>query len=431
MKVCFVAENAYPVIAPGERQAFGGMETQAWAFARALQQQNCCDVRFAVSSPKRFRTETHAGIDVINRQSFFEHLRRQVSQSCLIQHSWPPLRILKWSNSLLWRLPLLLVTRPFRTHDDHARRIAEFYSQLSVDVVIAFGVSSLTTAVIEAAGASGKRTVISCASNDDLRAEYCPGSNYVNAYGEVGHVLSRGLLAADQIFVQTAWQQELARNNLNLEADLLPNPIDEDWTVWAGQHQELLKELSNRNPELHGNFVLWTGRTDRFHKRPEMAFDVARNLPQHRFVMVINATDPEYAEQLEILRPPNVLLLPSMPYAHFIALMSRATAFLSTGSGQYEGFPNVFLQAGILGVPVVSADCDFGILSSIGIGRSYNNSVPDMVQALDQICTFPDKRRELTAGVAERTRGSFRSQAIGSRLWSLLNSGNPTPSQHC
>lgn len=420
MRVCFVAENAWPVIAETADTAFGGMETQAWAFARSLHQAGFCDVSFAVSSPESFESSDVGGIHVCNRKASFEHLRRSVARHCLIQHSWPPLTIRHWDNSLLWQLPLLMFTKPFRGTDAEQKSVSAFYRALSADVVIAFGVSSLTTAIVEAAQSFGKRAVISCASNDDLRSEYQPGSSYINAYGDSGAVLARGLMAADQVFVQTAWQKELAATNLNLRTEILPNPIDARWSLWAAQREQLLATLLNQYPQLVKPFVLWTGRTERFHKRPEMAFEVARRLRQHQFVMVMNVTDQGYANELNRLRPANVLLLAPLPHPHFVALMSRATAFLSTGSRQYEGFPNVFLQAGVLGVPVVSADCDFGILSRSGIGRSFDDSVPRMAEFLNEICTSEAGRLAITHGVAERTHQLFGSQAVAACLWNLL-----------
>ena len=422
--VCFVAENAYSVISESRSHAFGGMETQAWAFARSLQQLNCCDVSFAVSSPERFTVREHAGIRVMNRRADMEHVRRNVARHCQIQHAWPPVRVHQWRSSLLWQIPLLAITRPFRSKDDEQESIAGFYSALAADVVIAFGVSSLTTSVIEAAHGAGMRTIISCASNDDLRAEYHAGSSYINAYGDSGSVLARGLKSADQVFVQTEWQQQLAATNLKLSADVLPNPVDEQWTSWSRDADNLLSPLASQYPQLSGPFVLWTGRTERFHKRPAMAYDVARRLPQHQFVMVMNVTDPCYAGELHSHRPSNVLLLPPLPHPQFVALMSRATAFLSTGSQQYEGFPNVFLQAGILGVPVVSADCDFGILSRTGIGRSFEDSVPDMAESLREIFSSAEHRQAITESVAARTRELFGSSTVANRLWALLTTTN-------
>lgn len=421
MKVCFVAENAYSLIVDGTGSSFGGMETQAWAFARALQQLNCCEISFAVSGQGKPKALNQSGIQILNRKAFIEHIRRNVAKHCTIRHAMYPVRLRKWSSSLLWQLPLLIFTRPFRSAESERKNIFTFYADLPVDVIITFGVSSLTTTIMEAARASGKRAVISCASNDDLRSEYSNNSGYVNAFGESAAVLSRGLSCADQIFVQTKWQQELAHVNLNRSTEVLPNTVDPRWNEWASQSDSLLAGLLERYSQLKRRFVLWTGRTERFHKRPEMAYEVASSLPAQTFVMVLNSTDPEYAEELYNQRPPNVLLLPPLKYPVFIALMGRAAAFLSTGSSQYEGFPNVFLQAGMLGVPVVSAEADFGILSETGIGRTFGDSVPAMAEALDQICTSEAHRNKLLEGVIDRTLDCFGNAKIAERLWTLLN----------
>jgi glycosyltransferase involved in cell wall biosynthesis len=420
MKVCFVAENAYPAIAEKGNGAFGGMETQAWVFAKALEQLKTCEVSFTVSSPEDFDVRTHANIKVLNRRNFIEHVRRDVSKHCTIQHRWPLFRIRRWSHALLWKIPVLLASKPFRAADNEKRHIDAFYRSLSADVILVFGVSSITTAVVKAAKASGKKVVISCASNDDLRIENRRGSDYINVYGDSGHVLGEGLEAADAVFVQTQFQQQLATTNHNLHTDVLPNPVDDQWLIWSMERVRLLSGVLERTPELRKPFILWTGRTDRFHKRPAMAFELANLLPQHQFVMVINETDPNYADELRRTRPSNVLFLPPFPYPQFLAIMSLATAFLSTGTRQYEGFPNVFLQAGMLGVPVVSADCDFGILSDTGIGQSFDDRVQEMAESLNQICTFPEQREQRIRYVREKTLILFGGKAIAAKLWELL-----------
>lgn len=422
MRVCFVAENAWSAIAEDGRFPFGGMETQAWAFAQCLQALRVCDVSFAVSTPFRFRSQQRSGIEVLNRSAWIEHVRRDVARRCVISRNWPPVKIRKWHRSLVWKLPLLAATRPFRSSAAEQRSVADFYSHLPADVVIAYGVSSLTTAIVEAARSAGKRTIVSCASNDDLRAEYRTNPDYVNAYGDRADVLYRGLTQADRILVQTSHQQQLARANLDLDACVVPNPIDERWIEWASQSETLLQGLFGKHSELQQPFVLWTGRTDRFHKRPAIALQIARQLPQVQFVMVLDVTDPGIHEELKARKPENVLMLSPLRYPMFVALMSRAVAFLSTGSKHYEGVPNVFLQAGLLGVPVVSAECDFGILSETGIGRAFNDSVSDLVQHLDKFMKRPvePNHRTNASDTAQRVRDRYGAHTIAARLWQTL-----------
>jgi hypothetical protein len=422
MRVCFVAENAWSAIAEDGRLPFGGMETQAWSFAQCLQALRVCEVSFSVSTPFPFRSQQRSGIEVLNRSAWIEHMRRNVARHCVIGRNWPPVKIRKWNRSLAWQLPLLAATRPFRSPAAEQRSIAEYYSHLPADVVIAYGVSSLTTAIVEAARSAGKRTIISCASNDDLRVEYRTNPDYVNAYGDRADVLYRGLMQADRILVQTPHQQQLARANLELDACVIPNPIDERWIDWARQSETLLQDVLKKHSELEQPFVLWTGRTDRFHKRPAIALQIAEQLPQVQFVMVLDVTDAEIHAELTGRMPANVLMLSPLRYPQFVALMSRATAFLSTGSKDYEGFPNVFLQAGLLGVSVLSAECDFGILSETGIGRAFSNSVSELVQHLQQQMTrTAEQDRQIDASdTAERLLQRYGSQAIAATLWQAL-----------
>ncbi|MCA9059828.1 MAG: glycosyltransferase, partial [Planctomycetaceae bacterium] len=382
-------ENAWPAICPEASGAIGGMETQAWAFAQALQRLHVCQVSFVVCAPDRFQRRVVQDITVLNRPAFIENLRRDVAQRCTISHRPPFLRLQRWSPSLLWKLPLLAATRPFRSDEAERELRRRFYQGIDADVIVTYGANRISTDVISAARKAGHRGVISCASNDDLREEFVPGSTFVNDYGEPAHDVARGLTEADAIFVQTEWQQQLAKTNLGRDAFVLPNPISPQWTQWAADAAQLLTDAGLPPTQLPEQFVLWTGRTDRFHKRPAMALQVAAALPAIPFLMVLNVTNQEIEQELRDTAPANVQFLAPLPHPAFIALISRAAVFLNTGSIEHEGFPNVFLQAGQLGVPVASAICDFGILSETGIGRACRDDLPSLVRCVQEMLLQP------------------------------------------
>ncbi|MCA9065698.1 MAG: glycosyltransferase [Planctomycetaceae bacterium] len=426
VKVCFVAENAWPAIDPHAKKTAGGMETQAWAFAQALCQLHECEVSFVVCSDETPRAASADGIPVDgvlvrNRPAFFENLRRTVAASCRIQHRPPWIHIRRWTWHLLWQLPLLVLTRPFRS--DQAERFArrDFYCSLSADIVIAFGVSRITTDIITAAKKAGKRAIISCASNDDLRAEYHPGSDFINDYGEPAADVAEGLQSADAIFVQTELQQQLAERNLGISAHLLPNPILSEWTRWAEQSEALLNAAGLSVGDIPERFVLWTGRTDHFHKRPHLALQVAATLPDIPFWLVLNVTNRDIENELRSTATPNVRFLKPLPHPSFVALMSRATVFLNTGSAAHEGFPNVFLQAGVLGIPVASAAADFGILSSTGIGKAFADDIDALTRFVRESLNTPTDPESVTLRTL-RLQSLFGPGAIAEKLWQLLQS---------
>jgi glycosyltransferase involved in cell wall biosynthesis len=81
-------------------------------------------------------------------------------------------------------------------------------------------------------------------------------------------------------------------------------------------------------------------------------------------------------------------------------LFRRATALVSTSS--QEGFPNIFLQAGKFGIPVVSLAVDpDGIFSERGVGIVCKGRLDLMVEAVEQLVVNPERRQHYTERLAE------------------------------
>jgi glycosyltransferase involved in cell wall biosynthesis len=68
--------------------------------------------------------------------------------------------------------------------------------------------------------------------------------------------------------------------------------------------------------------------------------------------MILNPRDPDVEFRVRSSAPANVGIVDRVPAAQMPAVFARAAALLSTS--QLEGFPNVFLQAALSGVPIVS-----------------------------------------------------------------------------
>lgn len=179
----------------------------------------------------------------------------------------------------------------------------------------------------------GKKSIYAGASDVD----FIPGRQDI-IYARDRFIFEQGLKRVDRVFVQNPEQQRLLRENFGRESALIPNCFTPPQGASADPN----------------GYVLWVA-TLRRSKRPEVFFEIARRLPQYRFVMIGGVdSDPEGQEfgrriQEEAATLPNVDYKGFLPLFEADRLFDGARALVNTSL--YEGFPNTFLQAWSRGVP--------------------------------------------------------------------------------
>ena len=180
----------------------------------------------------------------------------------------------------------------------------------------------------------GCRFVFRTASDTD-----CDPARLLVRYARDRWIYARGLRAADAILVQSAAQKSALAQSYGLEGSV------------AGMFVEKPGGL----PVAKDIDVLWVGNM-RPLKRPDRLLALARALPQFRFHMVggpLNGESRCFRETESAAADiDNVVLHGRLPYADANTIYDRARLLVSTSD--IEGFPNVFLQAWIRGIPVVS-----------------------------------------------------------------------------
>jgi glycosyltransferase involved in cell wall biosynthesis len=160
--------------------------------------------------------------------------------------------------------------------------------------------------------------------------------------------------------------------------------------------------------------VLWVSNL-RPLKRPELALELARQLPKVKFTLVGGPMPGGQTYHDDVMaaaaRLPNVTMLGPVRYRDSAALFERAKILLNTSS--IEGFPNTFLQAWIRGVPVVTFFDPDGLVQRLPLGR-VAKSLDDMREAIRGLLENDAERqqlgrrardfaiREFTDGVAAR-----------------------------
>lgn len=409
LKICFTAFNAYPVIDPESGGAIGGVETRAWMLARALARLPETEVTFVV---RHHRLPSRCAVDGVRLVPVIDPLfrvRESVGTMVSRTERFPWLTIRGFSPALLWQFPLVagdfLRRRLFGRRLDY-RMPMEPIASVDADVFATFGVVNMTSAaVIASAHARGKPAVLFLGSDSDLDERFTPDSTYVSPYGDPAPLCAWILQHADVIVAQTPWQQETLRTRFGRDSTVISNPIDhEEWDRLAARPLPEAETCGLKR------YVLWVGRAEGIHKRPQLMLDVARLCPAVDCLMILNSREPVLEARIRRDAPPNLHILPQVPFPKMPALFARAVALVSTSA--LEGFPNVFLQAALSRVPVASLVVAGEFLSRTGAGECFDGDLERMATRIRDLWSLPSGKSN---GVTAR-ESVLRENGLSARV---------------
>jgi glycosyltransferase involved in cell wall biosynthesis len=251
---------------------------------------------------------------------------------------------------------------------------------------------------------TGRRFIFRIASDSDCEKEH----GRIQFWRD-RKLYNYGLRSANVIAAQTEFQAQLLRENHGLESTVV-NMMVEAPRKDAGAERDI--------------DVLWVSNL-RALKRPELALELARQLPQVKFTLAggpMPGGETYYEDVLAAAaRLPNVTMLGAVRYADTGALFDRAKVFLNTSS--IEGFPNTFLQAWIRGVPVVSFFDPDSLVQRLSLGYTAS-SVDEMREAIRSLLQNDDERR-LTGRRAHEFATREFTNGVAARYLELLDR-NPT-----
>jgi len=182
----------------------------------------------------------------------------------------------------------------------------------------------------------GRKSVYAGASDVD----FLPGREDIR-FSRDKKIFQWGVRHVDRIVTQNDVQQKQLFDHYGIEGVVIPSC----YVAPAG---------AGNDPR---GYVLWTASM-RPSKRAELALEIARRLPQYRFVM-IGGPDPDRKSQeyfrglQEAARAiPNLEMKGFVPFTQAERWFNGARLVLNTSL--YEGFPNTFLQAWSRGIPTVA-----------------------------------------------------------------------------
>jgi len=115
--------------------------------------------------------------------------------------------------------------------------------------------------------------------------------------------------------------------------------------------------------------IVWIGSLWTL-KRPDRLLELARRLPERKFVVMGGdfPSEPAYSARIraEAAQLANVTITGRRPNHEVQAILQRAAVLVNTSD--VEGFPNAYLEAWSLRVPVVALHDIDGIIESSGVG---------------------------------------------------------------
>jgi glycosyltransferase involved in cell wall biosynthesis len=414
LHVCLVALNALPAIFPEVSGPVGGMETRAWLFARELAQLPGFRVSLALHSHQTLPRTVESGVELFLSHEPLLALRREVAPrlELLKRSPWQCLQVRHLD--LCWKMPLLAWAKFWPKPDPLAGLIAA-----RADVYCVFGVNRVSAAAIRLAKERHVPVLLFLAAEIDLDETALGPDDSRDMYGESARTKRFVLQHSSAIICQSVEQQARLKSAFGRESTVIGNPVElARWHAVTSAEQADCRTRYG----LPEKFVLWMGRAEHAPKRPQLCLEIARQLPEIPFVMILNPRDPVVEHEIHTQAGRNVRIIPRVSPADMPALMKSAQVLLNTSS--FEGSPNAFLQAAASGVPVVSLSAGAELLAELEAGKDCAGELEQAVAMVRNYWEQPPTlaQQQITlARLRERHDSHRQAQALAAIIRQLLD----------
>ena len=162
--------------------------------------------------------------------------------------------------------------------------------------------------------------------------------------------------------------------------------------------------------------IVFLGRLEK-QKRPDILIEAFRQIVDRRPAKLLICGDGPLRGEVERLIARHKLS-DSVKLLGFcenpFPILKAAALVISTSD--YEGLPNVLLEAQALGIPAVATNCGFGpseIIEHGSTGLLTETGQPTAIaDAAEQILCNPDRHREMSIAAAERIRRKYNAASI-------------------
>lgn len=168
--------------------------------------------------------------------------------------------------------------------------------------------------------------------------------------------------------------------------------------------------------------ILWLANIKQI-KRPEFFLDIVKRLSDkpYEFVMAGAIQEKKYRDIIENVRKksPNFSYLGRIPFKKTNELFALSKVFINTSL--IEGFPNTFIQAWLMGVPVVTHQLDpDNIIAENGLGYCCRD-IDEMCSKIDYLLNNED----IYIKMKEKIIKFSKRYVVGKRKYDFVKLINP------
>jgi glycosyltransferase involved in cell wall biosynthesis len=324
--ICFVAPHAWPVLSRDpDIKVVGGAEVQQCILARLFARRGHRVSMICLDYGQPQRTE----VDGVSVHRIFR-----------MDAGMPVLRFLHPRLTSMWRA----------------------LGAADADIYYYRSSAMWVGVVAEFCRRNGRRSIYAGASDMD----FAPDAGGQIPLARDRWLYRQGLAAVDRIVAQNEEQVRTCLANHGRHAEIIPSCY----------------EPPRVRTEDKSDLALWVGRIHP-NKRPEMLLELAKRLPQRRFVMVGGAGQGvgDYEERIRAQAAglPNVELTGFLPLAQVEPWFDRARVLVNTSL--FEGMPNTFLQAWARDIPTVG---------TVDVGAGVHHVAMDVASLAAQVERLAD-----------------------------------------
>ena len=183
-----------------------------------------------------------------------------------------------------------------------------------------------------------------------------------------------------------------------------------------------LKDSVADNTSEHRDYIAWLGLFQ-YQKNLKLLYEIASRLPQEKFMIAgkesreIDADTLHYLDKLREL--PNVTFYGFIKRDQVLPFLAKAKFLLNTS--HYEGFSNTFLEAMVIGTPILTSTNvnPDGIVSDFNLGIVYQDA-EDLTVKLPQVS--PESYKHMSDNALEYVAAKHDYRPLAKELVGFLNS---------